>query len=170
MFQNKNKKWYAIYTKSRAEKRVYDDLIEKEIKAYIPLQKKLKQWSDRKKMIETPLFTCYVFVFINIIKERLKVLQTDNVVKFVSFSGEIDPIPQKEIDMIKLIIDSNTQVEISGENFKPGDKVKVVAGSLKGLEGEIIKGKHNRVLFRITSVNQNLLVKIPAQLLEMVNK
>ena len=117
-------------------------------------------------MVETPLFSCYVFVNISLTKEKFKVLKIEGVVKFVSFSGNIDAIPQKEIDIIKLVVDSDAEVEISSEQFQPGEKVKVIMGQLKGLEGEVVKGKRKKVLFRITSVNQNLLVEISAQFLE----
>ena len=166
MTNEKSKKWYAVYTKSRAEKKVYQLLCEKEIDTYLPLKKQMRQWSDRKKLVETPLFSCYVFVNIVLYKQKYHVLDTEGVVKFVSFSGKIDAVQEKEIEIIKLLIDSNTPVEISAEHFKPGEKVQVIMGDLKGLEGEIVKEKRTKVLFRITSVNQNILVEIPPYFIE----
>ena len=158
---NKGLSWYAVYTRSRAEKKVYQDLTEKGIHVYLPMQKKMRQWSDRKKIVETPLFHGYVFVHINLIKSKYKVLETPNVVKFVSFSGEIATVKDKEIEIIKLILGESLPVEATMEQFSLGDTVEVMFGSMKGLEGEIIRKKRKKVLFRISSIRHNLLVEIP---------
>lgn len=163
-----NKRWYAIYTKSRAEKKVEKDLKEKGIETYLPLQKKLRIWSDRRKTIEMPLFSGYVFVNINLVKERYFVLQTDNVVKFVSFSGEISEVKQNEIDTIKWILGENLPIEPTSTRFAKGQKVKVVFGDMKDLEGEVIRTKKNKVLFRISSIQQNMLVEIPEHYIENI--
>lgn len=164
----KKKCWYAIYTKSRAEKKVFEGLTENNISAYLPLKKQLRQWSDRKKKVELPLFNNYVFVYINLVKEKLKVLKTENVIKFVSFSGEIDPIQDKEIETIKLLLGQESKLEVNSKEFKPGVKVKIAMGNLKGIEGEIVRGKKNKILIRMSSIKQNILVEISALYLEKI--
>ena len=87
--QSKNSKsWYAIYVNSRHEKCVYNELKRKNIESSLPLTSVIRQWSDRKKKVEIPLFRGYVFVNINIQNEKLDVLQTEGVVKFVSFGNK----------------------------------------------------------------------------------
>jgi transcriptional antiterminator RfaH len=154
-------KWYALYTRPRAEKLVYQRLVEINIEAYLPLQKTFRTWSDRKKLVEKPLLSSYVFV-----KTKNKnfplVYKTNGVVKFVSFEGQPVSIPQNQIDNLRLIINSDAEVEVSLEKFAPGDNVEVVNGSLIGLTGELIKiGSHNRVVVRIDRLDQNLILKIP---------
>ena len=144
-----NSKWYAVYTNPRAEKQVYERLVENNIEAYLPLRKTMRQWSDRKKMIEVPLLSSYVFVKISN-KEFSVVYKTYGIVKFVSFEGKPAAIPQKQIDILRILIDSNTEIEATSENFAKGDSVEVVSGILTGLAGELIKiGSNNRFVVRI---------------------
>lgn len=161
-------KWYALYTKPRAEKLVYQRLQEVNIETFLPLQKTIRTWSDRKKVVEKPLLSSYVFV-----KTKTKffpqVYKTNGVVKFVSFEGQPVSIPQNQIDNLRLIINSDAEVEVSSEKFAAGDNVEVVNGSLIGLTGELIKiGSHNRVIVRIDRLDQNLILKIPKAFLRKI--
>lgn len=161
-------KWYAIYTRPRAEKLVYQRLVEVNIESFLPLQKTIRTWSDRKKLIEKPLLSSYVFVKTNY-KSFSLIYQTNGVVKFISFEGQPVSIPQKQIDNLKLIINSDAEVEVTSEKFAPGDNVEVVNGSLIGLTGELVKiGSHNRVIVRIDRLDQNLILKIPKAFLRKV--
>ena len=158
--------WYAVYTRPRAEKQVYERLLEKGIEAYLPLQKKLRQWSDRKKWVETPLFSSYVFVKID---RRFydSVLQTHGVVKYITFEGKAATIPQEQIDNLRIIVDSNADVETSWQKYKKGEKVTVNGGALKGLSGELISdGGRRKVLVRVDRLDQNLVVEVPLALIE----
>ena len=163
---NTEEKWYAVYTQPRAEKQVHQRLVENDIETYLPLQKTIRQWSDRKKLVEKPLLSSYIFVKI-IPKFFPVVYKTYGVVKFVSFEGQPVAIPQKQIDTLRLIIDSNADIEVSSEKFEKGDNVEVVAGALAGLTGELIKiGTHNRFVVRIDRLDQNLILKIPRTFLK----
>jgi transcription antitermination factor NusG len=163
----KKKHWYAVYTKPRAEKQVAKRLSDSGITAFLPIQKTLRQWSDRKKMVEVPLFTSYVFVNIDA-ADHDRVLQTYGAVKYVSFEGKAATIPQDQIDNLKLIINSDTNIEVTHEKLKPGQNVEVTHGTLKGLRGELIKSKKHRLLIRIDTIHQNLLVNIPENFLQTV--
>ncbi len=161
-------KWYAVYTKPRAEKQVYNRLIESSIETFLPLQKTFRMWSDRKKLVEKPLLSSYIFV-----KTRSKffpiVFKTPGVVKFVTFEGRPASIPQNQIDNLRLLINSDEDIEVSGEKFAQGDNVEVVNGSLVGLTGELIKiGSKNRVVVRIDKLDQNLILKIPKTFLKKI--
>jgi len=162
------KKWYAIYTRPRAEKLVYERLVESEIESFLPLQRVYRIWSDRKKLVEKPLISSYVFVKTNN-HNFPNVYKIQGVVKFVTFEGIPASIPQKQIDILRLLINSDAEIEVSSENFAKGDNVEVVSGSLVGLTGELIKiGSHNRVVVRIDRLNQNLILKIPMAFLRKV--
>ena len=161
-------KWYAIYTRPRAEKQIHARLVEIGVETYLPLQKTYRQWSDRKKLIEKPLLSSYVFVKV-IPVEFPKVYKTDGVVKFVSFEGHPVAIPQKQIDNLRLLINSNAEVEVTSEKFEKGDNVEVMTGSLKGLTGELIKtGRKKRVIIRIDKLEQNIIVTIPVSFLRKI--
>jgi transcription antitermination factor NusG len=161
-------KWYAIYTHPRAEKQVYQRLLEEGVETFLPLQKTFRVWSDRRKLIDKPLLPSYLFV-----KTRTKffyqIYKTHGVVRFVSFEGKPVAIPQKQIDNLRLLVDSDADVEVSSENFAQGDNVVVMSGSLAGLTGELIKiGRKNRVIIRIDRLDQNLILKIPKTFLRKV--
>jgi len=167
--QNKEEdKWYALYTRPRAEKQVYNRLIENGVVTFLPLQKTYRMWSDRKKLVEKPLLSSYIFV-----KTKSKhfpdVYKTQGIVKFVTFEGHPASIPQKQIDNLRLLINSDEEIEVSSEKFAQGDNVEVVSGSLVGLTGELIKiGSKNRVVVRIDRLDQNLILKIPKTFLKRI--
>ena len=159
-------KWYAIYTNPRAEKQVNERLVEAGIETFLPLHKTYRRWSDRKKLIEKPLLSSYVFVKV-VPVDFPKVYTTQGVVRFVSFEGKPAWIPQNQIDNLRLIVNSDADIEISSEKFAPGDNVEVINGSLIGLIGELIKtGGKNRVIVRIDKLEQNIILTIPVTFLK----
>jgi transcriptional antiterminator RfaH len=161
-------KWYALYTRPRAEKLVYQRLVELGIQTFLPLQKTYRMWSDRKKLVEKPLLTSYIFVKTNS-KHFPEVYKTNGVVKFISFEGQPVAIPQNQIDNLRLLINSDAEIEVSSENFVKGDNVEVVSGSLVGLTGELIRiGNQNRVVVRIDKLDKNLVLKIPKAFLRKI--
>ena len=154
-------KWYAIYTKPRAEKQVNQRLLEDGVETFLPLQKTYRKWSDRKKLVEVPLLPSYLFVKTKV-KKFHHVYRVQGIVKFVSFEGKPVSIPRKQIDYLRLLVDSDADIEVTSENFAQGDNVEVISGSLVGLKGELIKiGNKNRVVIRIDRLDKNLVVKIP---------
>ena len=154
-------KWFAIYTNPRAEKQVRDRLLEAGVEVFLPLQKTYRIWSDRKKLIEVPLLSSYVFVKV-IPKDFLTVYKVPGIVRFVTFEGQPASIPQNQIDNLRLLINSDTEIEVTSEIFEKGDNVEVVRGALAGLTGELIKtGTHSRVVVRVDRLDQNLVVNIP---------
>ena len=164
-----NYNWYAIRVKSRSEKKVYSDLIEKEIEAYLPMQKKLRQWSDRKKWVEMPLISGYVFVFISR-KEYESVLRTYNVVCYVYFEGKAAIIRDEDINLLKRMLGQvEVELEITVEQLKPGQMVEIISGPLCGVIGELIdfKGK-NKVALRIPPLGYTVLVEAPGKSLKPV--
>jgi len=162
------KKWYAVYTKPRWEKKVIQLLDEKRIENYLPLQKILKQWSDRRKWVREPLFRSYVFVFIDQV-EYLPTLQTSGVVKFVTFEGKAVSIPPIQIEAIRTFVETGEEMITESVDMKVGDKVKVTRGSLKGLEGTLISiSEKKRVRVMIEGIQQSLHLRIPVSYLEVL--
>ena len=164
------KAWYAVYTNSRAEKRVSDRLAEMGIETFLPLQKTLRQWSDRKKMVEKPLISSYVFV--NIIpKDYFTVRKIDGVVKFIMIERKPVPIPEAQITNLRILCGSDAEVEISADVYEKGDMVEVTVGSLAGLRGELIRvGRKHKVVIIIIQPGMNLTVDIKANAIRKLQK
>ena len=164
--ENKNLKynWYAIRVKSRSEKKVLLDLIEQNVEAYLPVQRKLRQWSDRKKWVEMPLISGYVFVHISG-KEYEKVLKVYNVVSYVYFEGKAAVIRDHDIDLLKRMLGQvDVEIEITEEQLKPGQMVEIISGPLIGVIGELLnfKGKH-KVALRIPPLGYTVLIEAPGK-------
>jgi transcription antitermination factor NusG len=132
------------------------------------MQKTYRIWSDRKKLVEKPLLSSYIFVR-TVRKDFPKVFMASGVVKFVTFEGVPASIPQNQIDILRLLVNSDASIEVTTEKFEKGDKVEVISGSLLGLTGELITiGSRNRVVVRIDRLDQNLILKIPSAFLKRV--
>jgi transcription antitermination factor NusG len=162
------KTWYAVYVKSRSEKKVAIEFDFTNIDYYLPLIKKLKVWSDRKKWIDEPLFRSYVFVHIHQ-KDYYKVLLTANVVKYITFEGKAVPIREAQIEAIRYYLNEKDPENIEHQVWETGRKVRVVSGSMAGLEGELIeiRGK-KKVKVEIEVVGKSLIIQIPKNKLQFV--
>ena len=161
--------WYAVYTNPRTEKKINERLLKKNIEVYLPLQKKLRQWKDRKKWVEEPLIHSYIFVKVSE-KEYYDVLNTSGIVRYVTFSGKAAPIPEWQIVAMKQLIESKHDFEVTTEELQKGDYVKVVSGALTGMQGELISFRsEKKVLIRIEHIGHCLIVNIPLSQLKPVN-
>lgn len=170
ILQQQPSRWYAVYTQPRAEKQVHKRLQETGIEVFLPLQKTKRQWSDRIKWINKPLISSYIFVKVTP-KEYPQVYRTSGVVKFITFEGQPVAIPEVQINNLKLLVNSDVELEVTGEKYDKGDYIEVVAGSLIGLRGELIKiGSNKRVVVRIDSLDHNIIVSIPTTFLTKINQ
>ena len=169
--KNKNliNQWHVIYTRSRAEKKVQTELAFKNIENFLPMQKKLRQWKDRKKWVEMPLMSGYCFVYITR-KEYDLVLQTNNVVGYVRFEGKAAVIPDNQMDSLKKMLKQyDFEVIVTNENFAPGKKVEVIEGPMIGLKGELVKAQgKNKFIIRFSEINSAFSVEIPANHLSLL--
>ena len=162
--------WFAIYTNPRAEKKVSDQLNRQGIEHYLPLQKRLKQWSDRKKWVEEPLFRSYLFVHVSEL-EYLKVLQTYGVVRFITFERKAVPVPEDQIALIRRLLLEEVDLEVVEQDFEPGDLVEVNAGPMMGMKGELVSVQGEfRVRVRFEMLAQSILVNIPGGWLKTLKK
>jgi transcriptional antiterminator RfaH len=163
-----DKIWYAVYVRSRSEKKVALGLLINNIDYYLPVIKVLKQWSDRKKWIEEPLFKSYLFVNVNQ-DEFFKVIHTAGFLKYVSFAGKAVSIPDIQILAIKQFLEENNHENNVEANWITGKKVEIISGSLTGLIGELVelKGKH-KVKIQIETVGSALLIEVPKSKLRVI--
>ena len=162
-----SKSWYAVYTKSRHEKCVYDMLRKKGIESSLPMKAVYRQWSDRKKKVHLPMFRGYVFVKINLNIDKLNVLKTEGVVKFIHFNNQIPTIPEKQIFWVNTLLTSESIINYETKLIT-GTEVEVIVGPFKGLKGKVIKQQSTfRVALWIDIIMQGISVEInPAYLKE----
>jgi transcription antitermination factor NusG len=165
--ETENKKWHALYVASRQEKKVTQLLLEKGIEAYAPLLKTMRQWSDRKKMVELPLLNGYVFVHI-LPSENDHVLQTRGVVSFVRAEKKIAVVKDNEIERLKQLIELGYQMEANPlhNTYKINDKVKITSGPLRNIEGFVVESKEGKFLdVLLESIGQSIRVRLPKEIL-----
>ncbi len=161
--------WKVIYVQSRAEKKVSARLLEKGIEAYVPIKRELKQWSDRKKMVESPLINGYVFVKPNV-NQRDVVLQETGVLQYVRYNGADAVIRDIEIEALKSIEKKGYFVEGEfGNKIKIGDAAILQHGPFKGLKG-IVKSATNEEPYYIAvdSIDFCLTIKVPREILKKI--
>ena len=159
-----SKRWFAAYTKPRWEKKVSSVLERKGVECWCPLKKTERQWSDRKKVIEEPLFTSYVFVRINE-TEKSAVLMTDGILNFVYFLGKPAIIRDEEIDIIKKFL-SEKQASVSVQSLASLDentRIKVNHGIFMDTTGTVLKGGKKKVFVKLESLDQVMVVEFPVE-------
>lgn len=161
------KRWYALYTRSRHEKLVNEELLKKGIETFLPLRKVTRHWSDRVKEIETPLFSGYLFVQIPL-RDRLEVLETRGSVRFIGVNATPTAISEMELEVVRRFMDEEIAIDpfpYLGE----GDRVYVRSGPLKGIEGFIVrKDKHARLVISLDLLLQSISVEIDQALVEKI--
>ncbi len=159
-------RWYAAYTKSRNEKKVLARLTESGFEAYLPVLRKRKQWSDRLKWVEEPLIRSYIFIRVNE-SEYYDAINIPGLVCYVTFEGKAAPIPDRQIDTLKMLLHEGAEMEVSNERFEPGQKVIVIAGTLIGMQGEMVEYRgRKKILVRLGTTGTNLLVTVSLELIE----
>jgi transcriptional antiterminator RfaH len=160
--------WYALYTRPRSEKIVHGRLLEAGVESFLPLYKTIRKWSDRKKIIEVPLFASYIFVKVNS-KQYFEALKVFGAVRYITFEHKAVPIPEYQINNIKILVGADVGFLISSAKLNTGDLVEVVHGVLSGLRGELVRiKKKDKVVVRIDKIDQNLIIDIPAVYLKKI--
>lgn len=159
-------RWYAAYTKSRSEKKALARLTNNGFEAYLPIKRKRHQWSDRLKWVEEPLIKSYIFIHVNE-RDYYDAINTPGLVCYVTFEGKAAPIPDRQIDLLKVLLNEGAEMEVSNDHFAPGQKIIVISGTLVGMQGEMVeyRGK-KKVLVRLGTTGTNLLVTVSLELIE----
>ena len=159
--------WYALYTRPRHEKKAYDLLVEKGESVYLPLLSTVRQYKNRKKKVELPLFPSYMFCQFEY-KERFSILETHGIIKIVSFNGKPAIVPDWQIEAMQTVL-SNPQSLKLENYFRQGDLVEVMSGPFKGLKGTVVNKKGGaRLVITIDGIMQTLSVEIDMDNLKAV--
>jgi transcription antitermination factor NusG len=156
---NQEPHWYAIWTRSRHEKYVRDQLAGQGIEPLLPLVRRVHQWKDRKKEVELPLFPGYCFARFAW-KDRLHALRAPGVVRVIGGSSRPEPIPDQEIEaIIKLM--NHTLPYDSHPYLREGMRVRIIRGPLEGVEGILVrKDNHHRVVMGVHLIQQAAAVEV----------
>jgi transcription antitermination factor NusG len=164
-FSTEKPHWYAVYTNARHEKAVADHLTAKEIEVFLPTITVVRSWKDRKMRLQTPAFPSYVFTKI-CMSERGRVISVPGVVRILSFNGVPARLDEAEIENIRLCHRRGALME-SRPLFGVGERVRVKAGLLEGLEGFVSRCKNERrLIVPLSHINQSLAVQVDIDLLE----
>jgi transcription antitermination factor NusG len=165
--------WYACYTRARHEKQVEQLLRQRGFESYLPLIPKTRQWTDRKKLVEFPLFPSYVFGRFQL-KELHSILTTPGVSTIVRTNGYPTPIPEREIHNVQLFAQAVAQTELELEQrpfIGEGEWVKVLEGPFEGVEGIVIEERgRKRVLVGVEAIGQGLEFDIDTRLLKVIRR
>jgi transcription antitermination factor NusG len=156
---NTGKRWLAVYTKPRWEKKIYRLLTEKGVETYCPLNKVHSKWSDRVKLVEEPLFKSYVFVHITKDEEE-NVKRVNGILNFVYWLGKPAEIKPKDIERIKRFLNDYQNVSAEQLALKPNDMVMINSGAFMEKQGKVLRKLGNRVELEIESLGFKLVAYI----------
>jgi len=162
-------KWFAVHTHARHEKTVSQELRELGITSFLPLVRQVRQWSDRRKIVDFPLFSCYVFVrLVPTNAERVRVLRLNGVLSFVGTHGMGIPIPDEQIEAVRILVEE--ELPVSSHPFlKIGQRVRIRSGALSGVEGILVSRSGERTLvISLDAIQRSLSVRIQGYDLEPV--
>ena len=155
------RRWFAIQTRSRHEKVVESQLELRQVEHFLPMMKRVSQWTDRKKEIRVPLFAGYCFARFSL-EDRVPVLQSQGIVRVVGSAGKPEPIPDEEINALKKIINNSCDY-ICYPFLKEGMHVEVINGPMQGVKGRLIRGARNsRLVLSISLIQRSVSIEIDA--------
>ena len=140
---NGERNWYVIRTKPRWEKKVALQISKKRIEVFLPLIEKIRIWSDRKKRIQEPMFSGYVFVFADESERYLAISNTAGAMNYVYYNKRPAEVQQMEIEYIKLSLKEPDRITIEDKQIKKGDYITVKRGAFKGMAGYVNEFKGN---------------------------
>jgi len=152
--------WYALHTRARHERVVEHRLREQGMETFLPTVKEVHRWSDRKKTVEVPLFSCYVFVrCAPDAEDRTRIYRVDSILGFVGVHGGT-AIPDDQIEGVRSVL-SQTAPWRSHPFLKAGQRVRVCGGALDGIEGVFLsENGDNSLLVSVDVIQRSLAVRI----------
>lgn len=161
--------WYAVHTRSRHEKLVVNQLERRGIKTFLPLISEVHRWSDRRKVVQLPLFSCYAFVHMRLLPELwYEVMQTNGVLGLVGNRGEGIPIPESQIENLRALLSSDVPYAPC-PFLHVGQRVRIRGGALDGIEGLLTARNGNRmVVISVEPIQRSIAVRIDQYQVEAI--
>ena len=159
--------WRAIYTRHQHEKMIAQVLSAKGLQVFLPLYNSTRRWKDRTVHLSLPLFPCYLFLR-GMEERRLDVVTTPGIVSILTVNGEPAAIPESEIESVRRAIEWGNRVE-PHPFLRCGDRVRVVAGPLQGLEGILVRKKNLcRLVLSVELLERSAAVEVDVSSVERV--
>jgi transcription antitermination factor NusG len=160
--------WYAVHTRARHEKRVAAQFEEKRVCTFLPLLHQIHRWSDRRRKVEVPLFSCYAFVrMAQTVEERLKVLHTPGVLGFVGSERQGTPIPDEQIESLRTAIRENIAC-FPYPFIREGRRVRIRGGSLDGVEGILVRqGVDQSLVVSVELLRRSVAIRVEGYEIEL---
>jgi transcription antitermination factor NusG len=161
--------WFALRTRSRHEKKVAVEIAAKGISAFLPTITHKSRWSDRLKVVELPLFPCYVFVRTDSSPEnRVSILRTFGAVGFIGNGGRGTPIPEEQIESVRSILDQGVEFSLH-PYLTVNQRVRIRGGSLDGVEGVLLaKNSDQSLVVSIDLIQRSVAIRVSGYELEPV--
>lgn len=159
--------WYALHARPRHEKLVVQRLTERGVETFLPIVTEVHRWSDRKKVVQLPLFSCYVFArFLPKRTERLNVLRVPGVIGLVGSGGEGSPIPESQIEAVRMVL-AGEHPWAAHPFLKIGQRVRVRGGALDGLEGVLVtRNGDQSLVISVDAIQRSLAIRVEGYQLE----
>ena len=156
-------KWYALYTRSRFEKKMLSELTDRSVEVFLPMREILSRWKDRKKRIWIPLFPGYIFInHVDTPENRYRILNVQGAVRFVGFEGHANPIPDEQIQYVRRFLEASIAID-PYPYMQVGSRVEVIAGPLKGIRGILVEKRGRfRFVIQVDLIRQAVSVEIDA--------
>lgn len=157
---DKEHRWFAVYTRYKREKIVLQTLQEMGIETYLPLQKVTRVYTRKIKKLEIPLINCYIFVKI-VRSQYVPVLEIPEVVRFVRINKSLLAIPEAEINILRRVAGEMEAIESEPISFRPGDKVEIIGGNLTGIGGKLVKiNSKDKVVVDLDTIGYSLIMEV----------
>jgi len=152
--------WYAVRTRPRHEKRVASELQDKGITNYLPLLSQVRRWSDRRKVIQVPLFSCYAFVHsVFDLHLRLAIYGISGALGFVGPNNQGIPIPDAQIESIRTLLANNVPLR-PYPLLQVGQRVRIRGGALDGVEGILVSNGDRRLVISVESIHASFAINL----------
>jgi transcription antitermination factor NusG len=156
------KRWYAAHTRANHEKRVAEQLGLREVEHFLPLYQSIRKWADRRKRLEVPLFSGYIFVRLPL-QERLRVLEIPSVARLVGFDNIPAPLPDDEMEAMRNGLTGQLRA-VPHPYLKVGRHVRIVRGPLENREGILLRNKGDfRVVLSVDLIMRSVAVEVAAE-------
>jgi transcription antitermination factor NusG len=161
IFKQNGENWYAVHTRAQHEKAVAHRLSERGVTTFLPTFTEVHHWNDRRKRIELPLFSCYLFARLMPRNEdRQRVLRTDSVLGLVGAQGVGTPIPNEQIEAVRILVAEKLPC-CSHPFLKTGQRVRIRGGALEGLEGIFLSWRgERRLIISVDAMQRSLAIQV----------
>ncbi len=160
-------RWFAVYTKYKSEKEVARRLARKGIECYVPINRVVREYTRKRKIVELPLINCYIFVRIRK-PEYVPVLETEFVSKFIHFAKDLLSIPEEEIQLLKRVCQEYGEIDTVEAAFRAGQPVEIVGGNLTGVKGIMVSDLGKNFLLELEHIGIGLRIEVDPRFIKPV--